>query len=391
MGRGLFAITQNGQAHGVRAREDVGGDGTRRGGANGRDLARVDDADRFAGSGLEQHHQSLMRLPTLGEILRIDTDQLRSEGRVFAQGTRHDAEQMPLRQRDDGAQQLARLAPGKGDHRLPDDRNAHLIGQAIRHFFPFDQPHITITPWVVGGPRFYRRPGTAPGSTLTTYRPVGMYHPMEQGVTARSPKAGARQQLLAAAFSLIRAKGYSSTSVDELCAKAGVTKGAFFHHFKSKDALAVAAANHWSEITGAFFETAPYHAHSDPLDRVLGYLDFRKAILKGEIAEFTCLVGTMVQEIYGTNPDIRDACGASISRHAARIETDIAAAMMRHRIRTRWTAESLALHTQAVLQGAFILAKATGDAAVAAASIDHLRRYIEMLFQPARPKRKETS
>src|SRR5664279_1777970 len=134
---------------------------------------------------------------------------------------------------------------------------------------------------------------------------------MDGKVTAPSPK-GVRQKLLDAALSLIREKGYSSTSVDELCTEAGVTKGAFFHHFKSKDALAVAAADHWSEITGAFFETAPYHQHSDPLDRVLGYLEFRKALLKGEIAEFTCLVGTMVQEIYRTNPDIRQACEASI-------------------------------------------------------------------------------
>ena len=214
---------------------------------------------------------------------------------------------------------------------------------------------------------------------------------MDRASTPQSPKAEGRQKLLDAALSLIRAKGYSSTSVDALCAQAGVTKGAFFHHFKSKDALAVAAADHWSEITGAFFETAPYHRHSDPLDRVLGYLDFRKAILKGEIAEFTCLVGTMVQEIYGTNPDIRKACEACISAHAAKIAADIAEAMKRHRIRAPWTAESLALHTQAVLQGAFILAKAKGGAAVAAASIDHLRRYIELLFQPARRNKKETS
>lgn len=214
---------------------------------------------------------------------------------------------------------------------------------------------------------------------------------MDHGSSAQSPKAGARQKLLNAALSLIREKGYSSTSVDELCTQAGVTKGAFFHHFKSKDALAVAAANHWSEITGVFFETAPYHRHSDPLDRILGYLDFRKAILKGEIAEFTCLVGTMVQEIYGTNPDIREACEASISGHAAKIEADIAEAMKRYRIRAPWTAESLALHTQAVLQGAFILAKAKGGATIAAASIDHLHRYIELLFQPARRRRKETS
>jgi len=222
---------------------------------------------------------------------------------------------------------------------------------------------------------------------LTTYQLVGMLSSMQAQITPRSPGIGARDKLLDAALSLIREKGYSSTSVDELCARAGVTKGGFFHHFRSKDALAVAAANHWSEVTGAFFETAPYHQHSDPLDRVFGYLDFRKAILKGEIAEFTCLVGTMVQEVYGTDPDIRDACEASICGHAATVETDIAAAMKRYRIRAAWTAESLALHTQAVLQGAFILAKAKGDAAIAAASIDHLRRYIELLFQRAKRKR----
>jgi TetR/AcrR family transcriptional repressor of nem operon len=214
---------------------------------------------------------------------------------------------------------------------------------------------------------------------------------MDPETTPQSPGSGTRQKLLAAALSLIREKGYSSTSVDELCAEAGVTKGAFFHHFKSKDSLAVAAANHWSEITGAFFETAPYHQHSDPLERVLGYLDFRKAILKGEIAEFTCLIGTMVQEVYSTKPGIREACEASISAHAARVAADIAEAMKRYRIRAPWTAESLALHTQAVLQGAFIVAKAKGSAASAAASIDHLRRYIELLFQPARSKGKEKS
>src|SRR5450755_4349805 len=214
---------------------------------------------------------------------------------------------------------------------------------------------------------------------------------MDRGITPQSPKAGVRQELLDAALSLIREKGYSATSVDELCAQAGVSKGAFFHHFKSKDALAIAAANRWSEMTGAFFETAPYHQHRDPLDRVLGYLDFRKAILKGEIAEFTCLVGTMVQEVYGTSPDIREACEASISGHAAKVEADIAEAMKRYRVSASWSAESLALHTQAVLQGAFIMAKARGGAAIAAASIDHLHRYIELLFQPATRNKKETS
>jgi TetR/AcrR family transcriptional repressor of nem operon len=202
----------------------------------------------------------------------------------------------------------------------------------------------------------------------------------------RSPSGNARGKLLEAAFSIIRQKGYAATSVDELCASASVTKGAFFHHFPSKNSLAVAAVNHWTEMTAASFAAAPYHGFDDPLDRVLGYLDFRKAALRGDVAEFTCLAGTMVQEVYETHPDIRDACDASIGSHAARVESDIADAIKRYQIRAPWTAESLALHTQAVLQGAFILAKAKGNAAVVEASIDHLRRYVELLFR--RPTKK---
>jgi TetR/AcrR family transcriptional regulator, transcriptional repressor for nem operon len=195
---------------------------------------------------------------------------------------------------------------------------------------------------------------------------------------------GARCKLLDAAISIIRRKGYAATSVDELCASAGVTKGAFFHHFPSKDSLAVAAANHWSELSETVFAAARYHQLTDPLDRVLGYLDFRKTMLRAEVAEFTCLVGTMVQEVYRTHPNIRDACDSSISDHAAKLESDIADAMKLYRIRADWTAESLALHAQAVLQGAFILAKAKGNAGTAEASVDHLRRYVELLFR--RPK-----
>ncbi len=198
---------------------------------------------------------------------------------------------------------------------------------------------------------------------------------------SRTVKPSARDKILAAAFALVRARGYSATTVDDLCAAAGVTKGAFFHHFKSKEDLAVAAADHWSETTRAFFAGASYHHHADPLDRVLGYIDFRKAILKGTVPEFTCLVGTMVQEAYESHPAIREAVDRSISSHVAKVEADIEEAMRRYRLDGGWSAASLALHTQAVLQGAFVLAKTKGGAAIAADSIDHLRRYVELLFK----------
>lgn len=199
--------------------------------------------------------------------------------------------------------------------------------------------------------------------------------------TKHHPERGnARGRLLEMAQDMIRMKGFAATSVDELCQAAAVTKGSFFHHFKSKEELGVAAAQHWAETTTAFFANAPYHAPKDPLDRVLAYVAFRKAIIVGDLADLTCLVGTMVQEVYSSSPAIRDACAASIFGHATTLEPDIHAAMRVRDISGGWTAESLARHTQTVIQGAFVLAKAGNNPALARESLDHLEHYIRLLF-----------
>jgi TetR/AcrR family transcriptional repressor of nem operon len=191
-----------------------------------------------------------------------------------------------------------------------------------------------------------------------------------------------KTKLLDAALYVIRAKGYSATRVEDICAAAGLTKGSFFHHFESKEDLALAAAEHFSSMADNLFAQAPYRSVSDPVDRLLGYVDFRKAILRGDLPQFTCLLGTMVQEAYETHPKIREACDRYLASHAHVLEADIAEALKTRGLHPEWTAESLAFYMQAVIQGSFILAKAQGSAAVAAGCIDHLRRYLELLFPP---------
>ncbi len=135
-------------------------------------------------------------------------------------------------------------------------------------------------------------------------------------MTTTPQRTSARERILDVALNVIRAKGYNATTVDDLCAAAKVTKGAFFHHFASKEQLAVEAADHWSALTGALFEAAPYHAGASARERVQGYLDFRAAILQGRIAEYTCLVGTMVQEC--TSPARPSAMPARAASPATR-------------------------------------------------------------------------
>jgi len=193
-----------------------------------------------------------------------------------------------------------------------------------------------------------------------------------------------KTRLLDATLHVIRAQGYAATTIDDICDAAKLTKGSFFHHFKSKEDLALAAADHFAAMAAGLFKSAPYHAPADPLDRVLGYIDFRAAILRGQLPEFTCLLGTMVQETYESHPAIRKACEKHITEHAAEVAKDIAEAKQKYAPNATWRPESLGLYTQAVLQGAFILAKAKHGPDVAADCIAHLRRYVEMLFAPNR-------
>lgn len=195
----------------------------------------------------------------------------------------------------------------------------------------------------------------------------------------RVPRGEARARLLEAARSLVRHRGFAATSVDDLCAAAGVTKGAFFHHFPSKEALGVALVDDWTETTAAMFAAHPYNGLADPLDRVFAYLDLRREILGLPIAEFSCVAGTTVQETYETSAPIRAAAGRSLTSASEHVRPHLAAALAAHPV-PGVTAEGLARLIQVAVQGGIVLAKALDDPAAAREAFDHVERYLRLLF-----------
>lgn len=196
-----------------------------------------------------------------------------------------------------------------------------------------------------------------------------------------SQRPSAKSKLIDAAHALVRRQGWSATSVDQLCTSAGVTKGAFFHHFASKEALGVAAAELWTDSARVrIFEALEAREIVDPLERLLAHIDFRGAMIGGPAEDWTCFVGTMVQEAFATSDPLREAANASISAYGERLAEDVQTAIDRYGIVVGVTATSLAYHVQAVLQGAFILGKAKSDPQIARESVAHLKRYVELLF-----------
>jgi TetR/AcrR family transcriptional repressor of nem operon len=189
-----------------------------------------------------------------------------------------------------------------------------------------------------------------------------------------------KQKLLVAAQELMLAKGYTATSVDDVCEEAGLTKGSFFHYFESKEHLGREVARFFYSSMQEIFQAASFHQEKDPLDRVFGYVDFLISLSQSPRAARGCLLGTFVQELSDTHPKIRSVCADCFEKQASRLKEDLDEAKAKHAPRARWSSQSLAEHLIAVVQGAIILAKAKQDQKVVEESLVHFRDYLKTVF-----------
>ena len=82
-----------------------------------------------------------------------------------------------------------------------------------------------------------------------------------------------RETLLDTAIQLIWQSNYHSVGVNEICARAGVTKGAFYHHFESKADLYYAAAGHYWEALKKELD-AVYSPSHTPLENLENLIRF---------------------------------------------------------------------------------------------------------------------
>ena len=193
-----------------------------------------------------------------------------------------------------------------------------------------------------------------------------------------------KEKLLDAAQRLMLAKGFEATSLEEICEEAGLTKGSFFHYFESKEDLGKAVLEHFCEAKLREFQAAPFLKKTDPLERVYGQIDFAIAMSKkmkdDPVARNGCLVGTFVQELSTTHPEIRSLCAQKFAQWTGGFKQELDAAKAKYAPHARLNTHSLAEHFLAVLEGSLIIAKAKQDPGVMEQNLQHFKQYLRSLF-----------
>jgi TetR/AcrR family transcriptional regulator, transcriptional repressor for nem operon len=175
---------------------------------------------------------------------------------------------------------------------------------------------------------------------------------------------------------LLLERGYEAAALDDVCTRAGVTKGGLFYHFESKEQLAAAAIERFYGQLIDKGRHAMGAAPTDPAQLLWRYLDAVVALLQDPLLSRGCLLGAMALQTPQTHPAVAIAAQAALKDWKATLSELIAAAA-RHR-GVSVDADELADGLLAAIEGGLLLDrdKPTNPAAVAA--VTHFGHYLEL-------------
>lgn len=187
-----------------------------------------------------------------------------------------------------------------------------------------------------------------------------------------------KEKLLRAAEGLVLTKGFSGTTVDDICKSAKLTKGSFFHYFKGKEDLGHQLLESYCGSAKESFASGCCAAEKDPLKRVYGFLDFMIE-KQGRGSGKGCLLGSMAQELADTDPVIRSMCSRAFDGMADMIEKDLFEAKRKYASRSAAIdPAALARHFVVVLEGTMLVSRVGANAK--GGGLEHYKAYLKVLF-----------
>ena len=207
-----------------------------------------------------------------------------------------------------------------------------------------------------------------------------------KGRDVNMPKSGTatRDKIIDAAEALVFRHGFSATTVDKVIAEAGLTKGAFFYHFKSKKDLGRALIRRYSERDLAHLERVMSRAEKlsgDPRQQAVIFV----GLLREELEALPdpipgCLFTSYLYERTEYPDDVAEIAAQTFQRWCERVAGKFAQGAAIHPLEDGVTPDRLARSLLALIEGGFVLAKAQGNAEVLIDLLDQFRAQLERQF-----------
>ncbi len=193
-----------------------------------------------------------------------------------------------------------------------------------------------------------------------------------------------RERILDSAERLVLDQGLAGTSIDQMLADAGTSKGAFFHHFPSKNHLARALVERYAANDVGYLEEymARVEAETDdPAEQVVAFIRlFEETADEMVRQQPSCLYVSYIydKQLFddGTNDIIVDAVAAWRERLVEKLR----AAADRHPPTAPVDLAALADHVFATFEGAFVLVRTMGDPGLMRQQLELVRRYVALVF-----------
>lgn len=193
-----------------------------------------------------------------------------------------------------------------------------------------------------------------------------------------------REKLLTAANSLMVREGYSATTVDRICAAAGVSKGSFYHFFGSKEELGLRTLEHFYVQIFSKLASGPFNDIEDPLERAYGFLQHVEESVKDMYGGGGCLLGNFASELADTHPRMRAELSRIFEDLVDRLAPVFEPVAERSRKGATPSGKDLAEMFLAVLEGSIILATAHADPSRIVRGMRGFRDYLQRIASESR-------
>jgi TetR/AcrR family transcriptional repressor of nem operon len=197
-----------------------------------------------------------------------------------------------------------------------------------------------------------------------------------------------RENILSATKQLVMGKGFAGTAIDDILVAAGVSKGAFFHHFKSKAHLASELVR-WHAVKDLkMFRTLAAEVearHDDPYDQLIAFLEgFEAHISNPNEPSRGCMYALYTYEDNQFVPEVQDFVADVLREWTSIYVRKFQEVLDRYEPVQPVTARQLAEMIVSIIEGGLVLQRAYGNVNVTARQSEHFRSYLKLLIPQAR-------